>query len=531
MRSNISTKLSTDTAYFGQLIADIKKGEIKIPQFQRKFVWKDVQALEFLDSVANRYPIGSILLWKTIDKLNAERNIGNFFLPETDDLTPTDYVLDGQQRMTVIYSCLGADESDGGFAAGYDLRNECFIEIGTAQIPPQIFPLRKLFNTTSLLNYRTGLLVQDNANELQDRLDDLISAFTEYRLPVVTLKDLTIDEVCPIFERINSSGTKLSTYDLMVAATWTEDFDLNDKVSRILDSLESKGYGNTNRTTILKALSAIQLESIADKSLKSLRRLPTTEIDSLINRTQKAMVSAVDALSTQFGIRSWDFLSYEAILVIATFIFRDQKELTAEQVPRLKDWFWRSTLGERYKVGGENFVSKDMAIVLDFVIDGNGESEVFGGIPQYDEWGAIQFRSDVARSRAFILALASANPKNLANGMTIDVEYALSSYNKKEYHHVYPKAYLKSIGKGSNSNVLGNIIFLTANTNKVISDTAPSEYVPALVSELGSQSDPVFRSNLLPVPSEFNYINSSYEEFLKARGTLLTQHVVDNLLA
>ena len=53
--------------------------------------------------------------------------------------------------------------------------------------------------------------------EYQARLDTVIGAFTEYRLPVVTLRDLSVEEVCPIFERINSSGTKLSTYDLMVA--------------------------------------------------------------------------------------------------------------------------------------------------------------------------------------------------------------------------------------------------------------------------------------------------------------------------
>ena len=363
-------------------------------------------------------------------------------MPETDDLTPTEYVLDGQQRMTVIYSCLGASESDGGFAAGYDLQNQCFVEIGPAHTRPEIFPLRKLFNTTSLLNYRTGLLVREDSTNMQDRLDDLISAFTQYRLPVVTLKDLTIEEVCPIFERINSSGTKLSTYDLMVAATWAEDFDLNEKVSDILSSLEVKGYGTTNRATILKALSAIELESIQDKSLKTLRELPTAAIDALIDRTRQALVGAVDALSTQFGVRSWDFLSYEAVLVITTYIFRDQKELTAEQVSRLKAWFWRSSLGERYKVGGENFVSRDMMNVSEFVIGGNGAPEFFGNIPKPDEWGSVQFRSNVARSRAFILALASANPRNLANGMAIDIEYALSSYNKKEYHHVYPRAYL-----------------------------------------------------------------------------------------
>src|SRR5690349_8853339 len=89
------SRLETGTAFIKDLISDIKKGEIKIPQFQRKFIWKEQQAIDLLDSIAKTYPIGSLLLWKTKVKLHVERNIGDFRLPETDDLTPTDYVLDG----------------------------------------------------------------------------------------------------------------------------------------------------------------------------------------------------------------------------------------------------------------------------------------------------------------------------------------------------------------------------------------------------------------------------------------------------
>lgn len=107
-RKNVVSRINTDTALMSTLIAGINKGEIKVPKFQRDFVWKDDQAIDLLDSLANNYPVGSLLLWKTKDKLRAERKIGEFSLPSTDDMEPTDYVLDGQQRLTVIYSCLGA---------------------------------------------------------------------------------------------------------------------------------------------------------------------------------------------------------------------------------------------------------------------------------------------------------------------------------------------------------------------------------------------------------------------------------------
>lgn len=527
MKADISTKLTTETAYFNQLISEIKKGEVKIPQFQRKFVWSDDQALELLDSVAKGYPIGSILLWKTIDKLHAARDIGVFQLPKTDEITPTSYVLDGQQRLTVIYSCLGAPENSPGYMAGYDLTVETFVEVKPGNTKPDVFPLRKLFNTTSLLNYRTSLLALPDASTLQQRLDDLISAFTQYKLPVVTLKDLTIDEVCPIFERINSSGTRLSTYDLMVAATWAEDFDLNDKVTGILEGIESKGYGETERSTILKSVSAIQLDSIQDKALRELRKLTTAEIEAVAERTQSALKHAVDALSTQFRIHSWDFLSYEAVLIITTYLFRDTSHLTATQSARLRQWFWRASLGERYKVGGENFVSRDLKIVRSYVLDGIGDPGQFGSIPSPGEWGKTQFKSNVSRSRAYILALAAAGPRNLSNGMIIDVQHALSSYNKKEYHHVYPRAYLKALGESETSNVLGNIIIiiLTAASNKKISDNPPAKYIPSLAEDLGKDVEDVFSSNLLPSPSKFKYTKSSYADFLLARGELLSRHL------
>ena len=187
MKKNTSSRISTEVELISALISGINKGEVKIPKFQRAFVWKEVQALNLLDSIANNYPVGSLLLWRTKERLLAERNIGEFSLPSTDDMDPTDYVLDGQQRLTVIYSCLGAKEKDAGFAVVYDLELKKFLRMSDATKLYQ-FPLRKLFNTTQLLNFRAAIQTEKNGALYQERLDSLIGAFSDYRLPVVTLK-------------------------------------------------------------------------------------------------------------------------------------------------------------------------------------------------------------------------------------------------------------------------------------------------------------------------------------------------------
>jgi Protein of unknown function DUF262 len=266
------SRLSTETPFFQDLSGDIKRGQIKILQFQRKFVWKEEQAFKLLDSIKNNYPVGSLLIWRTNVKLAAERNIGNFQLPKTDDMMPTDYVLDGQQRLTVIYSSIGAPDDAAGFAPGYDLVNEEFISMADVGTSP-VFPLRWINDTTKMLNFRTGLMQRQDSARLQARLDSIVDSFTKYRIPVVTLKELTIEEVCPIFERINSSGTKLSIYGLMVAATWSEKFDLNHHVEVIADSLQTKSFHKIEKDTVLKCLAAVQFGSVKQEQIIALRGL------------------------------------------------------------------------------------------------------------------------------------------------------------------------------------------------------------------------------------------------------------------
>lgn len=424
--------------------------------------------------------------------------------------------------MTVIYSCFGAAPNDTGFAAAYNLVEEAFVPL--AEITPAIhlFPLRKLYVTTELLDFRTALQAHPNKEILQKRLDSLISAVTEYKIPTVTLKDLEVEEVCPIFERINSSGTKLSTYDLMVAATWSQEFDLDDRVEEIAISLEPKGFGDIEKSAILKCMSAVALGSIKDSSLKSLREKDSATLQSITATSREAMLRTVDLLSTEFGIHSWDFLTYEAIVVvICSILAKKGAQLDAQQVVRLKQWFWRAALAERYKVGGEAFVSNDLEKVHGFVIDGNGKPADFGIAPAAADWTNVTFRSNASRSRAFLIALGLNKPRNLLNGAAIDTKEALSSFNKKQYHHVYPRAYLRRIGDTLDDNLLLNICMLPAVANQTISDKDPNKYLPETISSLGTNADAVFRSNMLPLPSTFSYANEPYASFINARSAVI----------
>lgn len=526
MAANIHSRLSTGTPAIMSLIADVRKGEVKVPQFQRPFVWKDEQALKLLDSIASNYPVGSLLLWKTTSKLATERNIGDFQLPKTDDLSPTDYVLDGQQRLTVIYSCLGAAETDPGFAAAYDLEKEIFVRKPEAH-SIHIFPMRWLYDTTKLLNFRTALQSHPQKDVLSVRFDAMYQAITTYQIPVVTLKDLTVEEVCPIFERINSSGTRLSTYDLMVAATWSTTFDLNDEATEVKDALEKKGFGDLDGDTILKALAAVKSRSIKKDDVVALRKLSKEDMEALVKITKESLLKTVDLLTTEFRIHSWDFLPYEAIALVLAYIFAHTKSLSPDHVKRVRQWFWRSAFDERYRGASEHFVSQDLQLIHDFVLEGKGKPEQFGNVPTDEVWRSIVFRSNNSRSRAFILMLALNGPRNLTNGAAIDPTQALSIFNQKEFHHIFPRAYLKNNRIAGEHNAIVNFCMLAASENKIISDDDPHVYLLKCSTNFGTNAEAVFASNLLPAPTNFDYEKASFDDFINARVPILAARAAE----
>lgn len=525
MKPNVASRLGTDTPLIEELIAGIKKGEIKVPQFQRKFVWKEEQALRLLDSIGSNYPVGSLLLWRTASKLATERNIGDFQLPETDDLSPTEYVLDGQQRLTVIFSCLGANEGAPGFQAAYDLENETFIQ-RPSEHRPHVFPLRILYDTTKLLNFRSGLVSHPQGEALQGRLDQVIRVLSGYRIPVVTLKNLSVEEVCPIFERINSSGTRLSTYDLMVAATWSDSFDLNLETSSISRSLGPKGFGDIDGDTILKCLSAIRNKGIKKEQVLSLRALARGEMDALVETTKEALLQTVDLLTTEFRIHSWDFLPYEAYAVVLAYIFAKRGRLSAEDVTRVRRWFWTSAFAERYRGASEHFISRDLEAIDNYIV-GGAEGATFGTPPSPSELVRLTFRANNSRSRAFVLLLASNKPRNLTNGAAIDPAEALSAFNKKQFHHIYPKAHLGRAGEDSQQNSLMNICMLAASENNWISDRDPSQYLPQLIATHGTAAGSVLDSNFLPDHGRVDYRTLPFETFLIKRAELVHPIIVD----
>jgi uncharacterized protein with ParB-like and HNH nuclease domain len=93
-------------AKYSGILNEIKRGQIKIPQFQRDFVWSIQKSAALIDSIVKGYPVGTFIFWVTKERLRYVRDIGSESLPPPKEGETAAYVLDGQQRITSLYATL-----------------------------------------------------------------------------------------------------------------------------------------------------------------------------------------------------------------------------------------------------------------------------------------------------------------------------------------------------------------------------------------------------------------------------------------
>jgi hypothetical protein len=403
--------------------------------------------IELLDSINKGYPVGSILLWQTSAKIGTERDLGDLVIPSTRDQYPTNYILDGQQRLTTLYGCLrwkkAQHSSTSPFDIYYDVASRKFV-MRPAQVKPTHLPLNALLDTRAFLKFQSDLQAYDATGQLVDVSASLLETFQDYAIPTVTVKEPRIEDVAVMFERINSTGTKLTVFDLMVAATWSKDFDLRDEVEKTAKSLSRKGFKNVARLVTLQTMSGGLSTSASRDSIFNLREHNADKLAKLSRRSRKAIERGVDFLKTDLGVVSEDFLPYERQLIAFSTILMKHPRLTSSGFEALAKYFWRTTFFERYRSGGEGLFDDDLEALSDSVKNQDALKRFRNNLSLFALYRAT-FRKNSAFANGFVAVLARQHPKSLWTGAAIDVEMALSDYNRKEFHHVFPQAHLPSV--------------------------------------------------------------------------------------
>ena len=458
------------------LSADVLDGTIRLPKFQRDFVWTRQQVLDLLDSIARGYPIGSFLLWKSAVNLASESTIAGLAVETRDDGEETAYLLDGCQRLSTICGALhwepdGDPESFWNLV--YDLEDERFLHRHDLADPPASQVPLRLLDTPAVYFPR----LNDLSPELQMRARTLFERITGYEVAVVTLQATPLSEVGRIFERVNTRGTPLATVELVRAATWRPDFDLLDEIDGIRDALARKHYGLIDRKLVLRAIAAAAGKGFTTANVEELPFLDTLALRSAVSAIHEAARRAVDFLTTEIGTPTAEALPYANQFAVVVELFRQVPRPTSAQYVAMRGWFWRTALTSYYDGWNTRKMVADLAAIERFR---QGAKIIDVQCPPLSTrlWTADQYRRDSARTKALALMLAAAGPLDLRTGARIDSGRALAMTNDMQFHHFFPKAWLMRQGTPyEEANLLANIVMLTAISNQAVTDYPPAAYL------------------------------------------------------
>jgi hypothetical protein len=341
---------------------------------------------------------------------------------------------------------------------------------------------------------------------------------------------MPIEEVGLVFERVNTTGTELSLVEFMRAATWTPDFDLLDSIDAIKEVLHRKNYGSLDPKVLLRAIAATAGFGYSRADVEQLRQFPKAQLKDVIKDTEEAAKRAVDFLTTEIRTPSSKTLPYDTQFAILVSIFTWLKKLTAAQFTSIRRWFWRTTLGSRYQNWNLNQMAVDRAAILDFVSGKTAEIDIPISVPSSDIWRRSRFSVENAVSKMTAFLLACATPLDIRTGMMLDTGKALSWANDKEWHHFFPKDYLKK-HQGidvSGANVPANIVMLSSATNIFVSNQPPAGYLRDFTDELGEEQILKHLASCLVTKEAYEAAaRNDYEGFLRIRAETLHQRALE----
>ncbi|NTW50580.1 MAG: DUF262 domain-containing protein [Chlorobiales bacterium] len=514
-----------------ELARRILSGDILLPKFQRSFVWERDQIRALLDSVARGYPIGSVLLWQSRQELSSEKRIGDLAikLPKPD--YPVNYLLDGQQRLSTICGALfwAGGEANSRWNIAYDLKTREFIHLSCIDDPPlHQVRVNKLSDPIAYFKHLAALdtLQTSDKKNLQNNAEQLFNRFKDYKIATVTLGDMSIADVAPIFERINSTGTSLTIVDLMRAATWSPDFDLIESIEAVLSELLEKGFSAVDKKVVLRGISAAAGGGFSTDSIDRLREYKPDKLKDAVAATSAAYKRMVDFLSTHIKIPGAEVIPYSNQLAVLGEIFRRISTPSSAQFNAIEQWFWRTAASGYFGGWNTGMMGADLKAIINFVNGQEDQIKVDLTEPRQEIWAQRQFRSNNAHSKVLAIVLSYQKPIDILTGQNIDTKAALAWQNVKEYHHFFPQDYLKKKGFSSGKiNALANIVMISSTSNKKISARSPADYLCDVEAAAGDQLYNWLDTNLISPEAFIAAKKENYEEFLSERAKTIHAHI------
>ena len=551
-----------------ELVSMIERGELRLPEMQRRYVWRSPRVRDLLDSLYRGYPSGAILLWETDEPVPLQEFAVQ---QEKNAFTSTRLLLDGQQRLTSLSAVIRGepvtvrgrkrplellfnlehpdelvvvtevnedsddddddndgtdDEADSTEDELQQRFNKMTFVVATKKLEqlPQWVKVTEVFKTDEDAPFlqRAGIesFNDPRFKKYSQRLARLraIRKYV-YRMDVLERK-LSYDEVTEIFVRVNSLGAKLRSSDLALAQITAKWRGALKTFQGFQDQCAKKGF----ELDLGLHLKNLVVFATGQSRFLTVNAIRLETLQASWGECVNGMEFATNFLRNNVGIESPALLSSPFILAaLGYYGHKRDYHISADESDRLRYWALAANAKGRYSRGSsETLLDQDLATLR----DGGGVNELIERLRL--QVGLLEVQPDELEGRnqrsaffkTMFMAFRAAGAKDWKSKLTIALDHS-GVQHRLQFHHIFPKAVLKGSYSVREADDIANLAFIGGKTNRAISDKSPSVYFPALIENAGAGA---FAAQCIPTALELLEV-SRYKDFLAERRKLISRRL------
>lgn len=518
--------MQTNDRPISELMISINKGAIQLPDFQRGWVWEDGRIKALIASITNNYPVGAAMFleygndnirfkYRVIEGVTAT------------DVIPTELILDGQQRLTSIYSSLYSrnavhtrtDKGKKIFRYYYiDIKKACDpncdrvdaifsvpetriitsnfgrdIELDlsnrTKEFENKMFPLNLILDFSEEQNWQNEYYAFYNYNpeiikEFTEFNKKIIMQTLQYKIPVISLgKDTPKEAVCQVFENVNTGGVSLTVFELVTAIFAMDDFELRkdweERKAKYFDGDLLSCITATDFLTACTLLSTYKKGGTVSCKKKDVLNLSLKDYNKFADALSEGFVEAEKILQEERVFSNKD-LPYSTQLIplaaLCTLLSNGNRIKVTNIKNKIRQWYWCGVFGELYGGANETRYVNDVVGVMNW-IENNGNIPKTIQESYFNPTRLLTLQSRQSAAYKGIMALILKNHcKDFISGREMD--FTVYKSENIDIHHIFPKSYCEKNNLPKEKwNSVVNKTPISYSTNREIGGVAPSEYL------------------------------------------------------
>lgn len=549
-----------------ELVDMIERGKLRLPEMQRRYVWRSTRVRDLMDSLYRGYPSGAILVWETDEDVPLQEMA---VAQEKAPVGTPQLLLDGQQRLTSLSAVIRGEpvhvrgrvtpiellfnlehpeklafvtevdedndeDEDAPDADAEDSTEDELLQrfnsmtfvVSTRKLEqlPQWVKVTEVFKSDSDTPFLKRAGVTGFEDPRYDKYSQRLAKLRairkySYRIDVLE-RTLDYDEVTEIFVRVNSLGAKLRSSDLALAqitAKWRNSLATFQQFQKqcAKDGFDLE-LGIHLKNLVAFATGQSRFQTVGNLSAESLQ--------TAWKEACKGMEFALNFLRANAGIDSPALLSSPFMLVtLAIYGHKRGYHLVPSEAARLKFWTLIANAKGRYSRGSsETLLDQDLAILR----EKGGAEELIDRLRQ--QVGRLSIAADELEGRnqrsalfkTMFLAFRDAGAKDWKSQLAIALSHS-GGQHRLQFHHIFAKAVLKGIYAQREIDDISNLSFIAGSTNNSLKANLPAKYFPEILETAGPAA---FDAQCIPTDSSL-LSPEDYRKFLAERRRLIAKRL------